>query len=107
MAASYEEIDDEFDMPRFTLSALDRLGKVIFDVNIGFMRSSDGAIDMHAAGADVDRDHRGFGITAYAELLREKILRSYTNHPQSRLSLQASSAVNANTGATQAADGQA
>ena len=103
--ASYEEVDDEFDMPRFTLSALDRLGKVIFDVSIGFMRCIDGAIDMHAAGADVDRDHRGFGITAYAELLREKILQAYARHPQSRLSLQASNAVNANTGAKQPPSG--
>ncbi len=103
--ASYEEVDTEFDMPRFTLSALDRLGKVIFDVNIGFMRCPDGAIDMHAAGADVDVEHRKFGITAYAELLREKILQAYSAHPQSRLSLQASHAPNSNTGATQAASG--
>ena len=95
--------DDDLDGPgiSFTLSAIDRTGRVVFEVGVAICAWTDGATEIYNHSGDVDPMYRGLGITAHCEVLQEALLRALSRHPNSRLSARPSTMTDANTGKEQ------
>ena len=89
----------------FELAAIDRSGRVVFEVGIALCAWDGGALEAHTYSADVDPQLRGLGLTARGEVLQEAILRALCPHPDARLTLRAGHQHDANSGAAQPANG--
>jgi hypothetical protein len=90
---------------QFVVSAVDRLGKVVFDVGACLCAYSDGSLEAFSFSGDVTPEHRGLGLTAHGEKMITAILRALSAHTNTHMALRAGSMEDVNTGAAQSGNG--
>jgi hypothetical protein len=90
---------------QFVVSAVDRLGKVVFDVGVCLCAYTDGSLEAFSFSGDVTPEHRGLGLTARGEKMITAILRALSAHPNTHMALRAGSMEDVNTGAAQSGNG--